>query len=256
MKIAPLLLCVLLFAGECVQAQEYSLPAQPHLLVKGQAERVVTPDRFVVTLALQRTDPAPEQARTLVQGDAAHVLEAFRAHKAVPGSIDASALQMQPEYAYEANRQVFKDTQISRTLTATFARLADVRGFLADIQTTEHLRIASLATEYSAEGALRAQLKREAAEQSRASAQGLAGAYGTRITGLYTISDVAPSFAYGVKAGTWPLDPRTPPPAPPPQADAGASVDRLIEPRQLAESLEAGTVRIVENVYAIYLIAP
>ena len=53
------------------------------------------------------------------------------------------------------------------------------------------------------EFALQSQLKAEAAAQTRESAKGLAGAYGTKITGLYSISDVAPNFAYGVQAGTW-----------------------------------------------------
>ncbi|KAF1715966.1 hypothetical protein CSC74_12405 [Pseudoxanthomonas yeongjuensis] len=235
-------------------AQVNSLPSQPHLLVKGQAERVVTPDRFIVAIALQRVDLLPEQARTLAQADAAWILKAFTDHHALRDTIEASTLSIQPKYAYEQNKQVFKGTQVGRNLSAAFANLADTRQFLAEIKTSENLMLTGISTRYSAESELRMQLKREAAEQSRQSAQGLAKAYGARITGLYTISDVAPSFAYGVEAGTWPRGAGTYlPPAPPaPMMDIGAA--RPADVYGYVESLEAGTVNISENVYAIFLI--
>lgn len=254
MKIKPIFMLLFLLGVSTANAQVNSLPSQPHLLVKGQAERVVKPDRFMVTIALQRVDMSPEQARTLVQADAAQILKAFKDHHALRDTIEASTLSIQPQYAYEQNKQVFKGTQVGRNLTATFGSLADIRQLLTEIKTSENLMLTGISTRYSAESELRAQLKREAADQSRRSAQGLANAYGARITGLYTISDVAPGFAYGVQAGSWPRDATgLPPPPPPPMADIG-------EPRpsdiyQAAESLEAGTLNIAENVYAIFLIA-
>ncbi|MEO6103338.1 MAG: SIMPL domain-containing protein [Pseudoxanthomonas sp.] len=250
-----LMLVLALFSGVgSVNAQENSLPSQPHLLVKGQAERSVAPDRFTVTISLQRVDMSPEKARTLAQADAAQTLKAFKDHHALRDSIEAAALSIQPQYVYEQNRQVFKGTQVSRTLTATFSSLEDVRKLLAETRTSENVMLTGISTGYSGEPELRAQLKREAADQSRRSAQGLASAYGARITGLYTISDVAPSFAYGVQAGSWPRDATGLAPPPP------APVASMAEPRpsdvyQAAESLEAGTLDISENVYAIFLIA-
>jgi uncharacterized protein YggE len=244
----------LLFAAVNVHAQVNSLPAQPHLLVKGQAERVVVPDRFKVSLALQRVDTSPEQARKLAQVDAGKILEAFKVHHALKGTVEASTLSIQPQYVYESNKQVFKGTQVSRTLSATFEDLADVRGLLATITTNESVLLTGISTEYADEAALRAQLKREAAAQSRDSAEGLAKAYGTRITGLYTISDVAPSFAYGVQAGTWPGNRNQHLPPPPPAPDVGIDMPRAADVYRAAESLEAGTITISENVYAVFLI--
>ena len=254
MKTKFMLLAVLLPAMLPAVAQVNSIPSQPHLLVKGQAEREVKPDRFTVTIALSRTDFSPEQARALVQGDAAKILKAFKDCRALPGSVEASTLSIQPQYQYEQNKQAFKGTQVSRSLAATFDDLADVRRFLAQTDTNEGVRVNGIATRYSGEAGVRAELKREAAAQSRTSAEGLAKAYGTHIVGLYTISDVAPNFAYGVQAGTWPGNPSAGYyPAPPaPQPEVGASVDKDF--RAVAEYLEAGSIKISENVYAIFLI--
>src|SRR3954452_17403116 len=98
LRASMLLLLSLVAAG--ASAQVNSLPSQPHLLVKGQAERVVTPDRFIVTIALQRVDLLPEQARTLAQADAAQILKAFTDHHALRDTIEASTLSIQPKYAY------------------------------------------------------------------------------------------------------------------------------------------------------------
>ncbi|MFT3761113.1 MAG: SIMPL domain-containing protein [Pseudoxanthomonas sp.] len=254
MKAKSMLMAVLVAVAASAQAQVNSIPSQPHLLVKGQAEREVKPDRFTITIALSRIDFSPERARTLVQEDAARILNAFKDCRALSDSIEASTLSIQPQYQYEQNKQVFKGTQVSRSLVATFGDLADVRRFLARTETSESVRINGIGARYSGEAEVRAELKREAAERSRASAEGLAKAYGTRIVGLYTISDVAPDFAYGVQAGTWPGSPTAVNhPAPPaPQPDIGASVDQ--EFRQVAEYLEAGNIKIYENVYAIFLI--
>ena len=229
-------------------AQGNSLPSQPHLLVKGEAVRPVQPDRFTMNVTLQATDFAPELARARVQADAASVLDGYRKHHALKDSVQASSLSIQPDYVYEQNRQVFKGTKVQRSLAATFANLEDARRFLADTTTSEHLQISGITTAYADEAALRGTLKREAAEQTRESALQLATAYGVRVVGLYTISDVAPQFAYGIQAGTWPQPQplAVAPPPPAPQADTGARVD---------ESLEAGSLIISENVYAIFLIA-
>lgn len=230
-----------------VAAQVNSLPSQPHLLVKGEASRTVVPDRFTVDVQLEAIDIAPEAARARVQADAEKVLQAFRAHHAARDSIEASSLAIRPEYEFVEGQRVFKGTKVARSLAGTFASLEDTRGFLADMKTSEHLQVSGIETAYSGEAALRAELKEEAAAQTRESAERLARAYGVRILGLYTISDVAPSFAYGIQAGRWPRreSRRMAPPPPAPQADIGAVV----------ESLEAGSIVVSENVYAVFLIS-
>lgn len=241
-----------------VNAQANTIPSQPHLLVKGQAERVVTPDRFTIEILLQATDFVPEQARRKVQDNAAMLLALLKRNDALPESIHASSLSISPENAYESGKQVFKGTKVVRRIRGTFGDLEKARAVLAGLNTSPDLQVMALRSGYSQAGKLRAELKREAAQQSRRTAEGLASAYNARITGLYTISDVAPDFAYGVRAGTWDtadddggVSPETPAPAASP--DIGAVT--VSGNRAAPESLEAGAISFAENVYAIFLIS-
>ncbi|WP_372016174.1 SIMPL domain-containing protein [Pseudoxanthomonas sp. 10H] len=253
------LLLAVLFAVPWTAAaqQPGSLPSQPHLLVKGQAERKVKPDRFSIDLLLQETDMDAAAARARVQAHARQVVEAMKASGALAETIDASTLSIAPHHEYVENRQVFRGTRVSRTIRGSFGSTAGLRGFLGQLQTSDALQVSGMRTGYSGAGPLRARLKADAATQARRSAEGLASAYGTRVSGLYTISDVAPGFAYGVQAGTWPSNDRhddapASPPAPAPVADIGAVVvsGSRIDP----EVLESGTLTFTENVYAIFLI--
>ncbi|MET0551379.1 MAG: SIMPL domain-containing protein [Xanthomonas sp.] len=235
-------------------AQVNSLPSQPHLLVKGEAKREVVPDRFGLTITLSAVDADPGAARKRVQANAEKVLAAFAQRHALAGSVQATTLSIAPERRYQEDKQVFEGTRVQRTLSADFAALDDVRALLGALATSEELQVSGIAPRYSGEAALRAELKRQAAEQTRSSAQSLAKAYGVRLGGLYTISEVAPDFAYGIQAGHWPSEPlRTQlvsaPPSPVIDLLAARAADGV------AESLEAGTLTLSENVYAVFLIA-
>ena len=252
--VLPVLLA-LPFAAPAQQAG--SVPSQPHLLVKGQAERKVQPDRFSIDLLLQETDLQADAARGRVQANARQVIEAMKASGALAESIDASTLSIEPHHEYEDRKQVFRGTRVSRRIQGSFDSTEGLRRFLGQLQASDHLQVSGMRSGYSGAGPLRAELKAEAAAQTRRSAAGLAKAYGTRVTGLYTISDVAPSFAYGVQAGTWPAsvdgDGHPMPPRPPaPLMDIASVVvsGSRIDP----EVLESGTLTFTENVYAIFLI--
>ncbi|QHG88959.1 SIMPL domain-containing protein [Xanthomonas sp. NCPPB 1638] len=223
-------------------AQVNSLPSQPHLLVKGQAHRAVMPDRFFVTINFRAVDIQPELARRRIQAAAEQILAALKTHHVLKDSIEASSLQIQPFYSYGSNEaQKFEGTEVKRSIGAAFQSLDDARQFLGKLKTSNEMQLSGIKTFYSKDAEVRVQLKREAAAQSRNVAAELAKAYGVRIQGLYTISDVAPSFAYGVQAGSWPMEAIvvSGQPAPPmPAADGGAIV----------ESLEAGSMILTENI--------
>lgn len=258
MKTAIVLSLLLALAPVLSFAQVNSIPSQPHLLVKGQAARTVVPDRFTVEFLAQATDMAPEQARLRVERNVSAVLSALKKHRALPEKTYASSMSVSAENAYEDGRQVFKGTRVVRRVRGSFDDLEKLRALLADVNAGPELQLTSLRSGYAQAGKLHAELKAEAARQSRQSAEGLAAAYGTRITGLYTISDVAPNFAYGVQAGTWRpasgdagddiIQPS--PPSPPAHPAPGMPGSRLSP-----ESLETGTITFTENVYAVFLIA-
>jgi len=235
-------------------AQANTIPSQPHLLVKGEGRRVVMPDRFGLQLNIEETDMDADAARRRVQDNVARVLALFKQHKAVEGSVRADNLQIGPATRYEQSRQVFIGTRVSRQLRASFASVKAMQDVLGALKANENVQVSSLAPTYSGEVALRRELKGEAAAKTRESAQGLAKAYGTKVSGLYSISDVAPNFAYGIQAGQWPqlgLD--------------GEYLDRVSVTGSYAadsmpapaapESIEAGPITYTENVYAIFLIS-
>ncbi|WP_256776596.1 MULTISPECIES: SIMPL domain-containing protein [unclassified Stenotrophomonas] len=248
---ALLLSSTLAVAAAPAWAQANSIPSQPHLLVKGEGSRTVMPDRFTVDLLVKSTDMQPDVARGKVQDNIASVLGSFKRHRAVSGTVRADNLMIQPEMRYANNRQEFVGTRVSRRVRGSFDNTEALQAFLRDTAASEDLQITSLQPGYSKEATLRAELKAEAAAQTRQSAQGLAQAYGARISGLYSISDVAPSFAYGVQAGTWPRAQagNVMPPSPPaPGYDIETTGSRA------TESVQAGPISITENVYAIFLI--
>lgn len=246
----------LLCAAAPAPAQS-TLPSQPHLLVKGQATRTVMPDRFGVQVDLVETGHDTDAARRRVEANARTVLEAFGRHHALADTVRADNLQVQPETRYENGRQVHLGSRVARTLRAQFGKVEDLQAFLGVLPAGESVQLRTLGPQYADWRRLRGELKAEAARQARASAEGLAGAYGSRITGLYTISDVAPNFAYGVHAGTWPApgeegdgrgasSPAVPAPPPPPLSFSGS--------RAAGEAMVAAPITFTENVYAIFLI--
>lgn len=238
-------------------AQANTLPSQPHLLVKGSAERQVMPDRFGVSVRLDSVDMKTEAARRRVQENGRQVMALFKRHGAVADSIKAENLQVSPQSRYKDGESVFIGVSVSQSLSASFADGESLQRFLGALQASREVQVSTQSPTYSAASKLRAELKAEAAQQTRESAAGLAGAYGAKVIGLYSISDVAPDFAYGVQAGDWPRGQNGPsalknlsPPKPgpvsaPPQGGFNYS----------GEVIASGPITYTENVYAIFLIS-
>ncbi len=240
-------------------AQANSIPSQPHLLVKGNASRKVMPDRFMVKVALESVDMQTDIARRKVQANAERIMALFARHGAIAETVRMDNLSIEPSTRYKDDEEVFQGTAVSRELEGAFETPGQLQAFLAGLNASSEVQVRTATPVYSGEARLRAELKGEAAAQTRASAKGLAEAYGAKIIGLYTISDVAPSFAYGVQAGSWPGADST--------GDfykAGGSLDRMqvtgsrAKAPSLAapgELLTAASITYTENVYAIFLIS-
>lgn len=246
--------CALMLSALCggpASAQDNSLPSQPHLLVKGEASREVEPNRFTLDIKLRSIDVHPDVARRRTQDSAAAVLALFAEHGALADSIHATALSIEPTTRYKDEEQVFQGTAVERELSAMFATLAQLRQVLAKLTTSEEVQVSGISPSYAGEAALRRELKRAAAKQSRIAADELAKAYGVRISGLYAISEVAPQFAYGVRGNSWGMVVEN--------VSGSPELDSVTvtgeRARGMAESLEAGSITLTENVYAIFLIA-
>ena len=257
------LLVLLSLALPLARAQVNALPSLPHLLVKGEASRDVVPDRFTVALTLATTDMEPARAREQVQANLASLIATLGDSRAIAGSIDATVFSIGPEFAYEDDRRVFKGTRAARQIRATFPDADSTRDFLRVLPAGEQVVLNGIEAAYSDEEALRAELKAEAMRETRETAALLARSYGARVKGLYSVSDVAPAFAYGVQAGQWPRAGQRPgrmpaaPAGPPVVFDAPAAVDAITVTgsRISPESIEVGTIDIAEHLYAIFLLA-
>lgn len=237
-------------------AQVNALPSLPHLLVKGEASRDVVPDRFTVSITLSALDMQPEVARERVQTNLGALLNGLKSGGAIADSIDASTFSVQPEHSYESQKRVYQGIRATRALRVTFPDAETTRAFLAKLPAGEDVQLVGIEPTFSGESALRGELKAEAMRQTRDTADVLVKSYGARLGALYSVSDVAPSFAYGIQAGQWPTSrggggSRAAPAASPASLDSIQVTGSRITP----ESLAVGTVTIAEHLYAIFLLA-
>lgn len=231
-------------------AQVNTLPSVPHLLVTGHAEANVVPDRFTIHLNVDVTNLVPDVARRKVEAHMDELFKALDANGALKDRTRASSLSIQPETKYENDKEVFKGTEVSRWIDATFDSLDKLRAFIASVPANEEVQIGSVKTARSDMDAISSRLRAAAIENSKAAAAKIAADYGMKIIGIYAVSEVAPDFAYGIKAGSW-GGPQTlqtivvtgsrMPGAPPPPPGA---------------AMRVGTMNVGQDIYAVYLIAP
>jgi uncharacterized protein YggE len=243
-RMAVYLLALLLPFG--LQAQVNTIPSAPHLLVRGHAETNYIPDRFSITLKVQVTDPQPERARQRVEAHMAAIFRALAKADAMKGRTQASTLQIGPDNEYRNDKEVFVGTQVTRSVVAVFDAMSGLRAFLASLPAGDEVQVTGVESGCSDLAAITLSLRKQAMINSQEAARQMASAYGARIIGLYSVSDVAPNFPYGVEAGSWQHGDRALLPPPPPGSPVLAE--------STAPDLRVGTQQAEQDVYAIYLI--
>ncbi|HEX7340476.1 MAG TPA: SIMPL domain-containing protein [Rhodanobacteraceae bacterium] len=248
------LIVLMLCLPAAAWAQVHALPSAPHILVKGHAQGQYVPDRFTIHLGVDVIDKVPDAARRKVDTYIKAILTALKKTGALAGKTHASSLRISPDYEYRDQKRVFVGTEVSRGVSATFDALPDLQHFIAKVKASKEVRIDGIDVGRSDIGKIRMHLRAQAVANSRAAARQLAAAYGVRITGLYSVSEVAPQFAYGVQAGSWDDGAGgrfgAPPPAPPPPSPP--KVVGMTQPPP--PRLEVGTITVEMNMYAVYLI--
>jgi uncharacterized protein len=206
MNMHYLLLAAALLVSSPLAAQVNAIPPTRHILVYGDAQARAIPDRFKISIQFEATNLSPDVARRAVEADVVNVLAKLKAANVPDDEIVATSLQIGTKQRYDQKLQdqVFVGTQVSRSLTARFSDKADLERFLANVQTSQGLRISDVATELSTEPRLREALRQKTIESSREKAEVIARAYGSRLGAVYSVSDVAPQFEYGIREGQWP----------------------------------------------------
>lgn len=234
-------------------AQVNALPSSPHILVKGHAQGDYVPDRFTIHMNVDVIDKVPSAARRKVEAHIAHILAALKKTGALNKYTRASSLQITPDYEYKDEHRVFMGTDVARSVQATFGSLQNLQDFIATVKTDKEVQIESTKVGRSDIDRIRQQLREKAIANSREAARHIAEAYGQHIKGIYSVSEVAPDFAYGIQAGTWSNG------LPSPIAEAGNSQSLgavQVTAAKIAPHLQAGTIKVQMNMYAVYLIEP
>ncbi|QWT20128.1 SIMPL domain-containing protein [Bacillus sp. NP157] len=225
------LLALAIASGPCLAATD-----QRHIDVTGHAERVVQPDRFTINITVKVSNAKPALARIGVEKHMATVITGFKAHHALPESINATALSITPHSHYKGNEEVVEGTEVTRTATATFARMDDLRDFIDSLDTAgNELQIAGTSIDRSDAPEIEAQLREEAMRDSTRQAELVAKTYGVRLGELFTVSDQATPVYEGYSG----MSAAKQRPAPPPPID-----------------LQVGGMKIERTMYATYLLAP
>ncbi len=229
-----ILLCVLLPAMS--MAQDNSLPAAPHLLVKGHAAQRYVPDRFTIHLSVDVVDKSPGVARSKVEAHVKQILSALKKHGALPDRTEASTLAISPKREERNDKDVFVGTTVSRTVDATFDSSDKLRDFLGELTTSEELSIEGVDVKRSDEVSIQNDLRKRAIADSQQSAQQISKAYGLQIKGVYSVSEVAPGPSCGIRRGL-----------------RAITLSESVLPEI---SLSVGTIELEQSIYAVYLTSP
>jgi uncharacterized protein YggE len=229
------LLAVVLAALPFVALSQSGQPSSPYLGVKGHAERSVEPDRFAIDLHVAVVDMKPVVARTRVEQLMASVLEGFKAHHALTESVDASSLSITSKSDYKDDERIFKGTEVSRTAHGVFAHIDDLRQFIDGIAANEELQITGVTVTRSDMASLRLEVRRDAIKDSIRAAKSMADAYGVKLGSLYTVTDQPIPGARGFYAS---------------DEDSSTSLSVMAV---RAIDLKVGSIKVEENVFAVYL---
>ena len=254
MNYKTIALVLLLSATADVSAQVNALPPTRHILVYGDAQARAIPDRFKITVDFEEIDASAQVARERLQRNFEGVLGLLSKSGVPDGEIVATSLEIGSHERYDNKKQgqIYAGVSASRKLTARFLDTASLEKFMAGLKISEQVQVSGISTELSTERALKDQLRSKAIESTRQKAEGIAKAYGARIGSLYSVSDVAPQFNYGVREGSW-------------QGsygwDGGSNTLDRVEVtgsrinRIQTESFKVGYVNYTDKIYAVFLLA-
>ena len=194
-----------LATASTASAQMNALPPQRHLLVYGEAEARAIPDRFSIKISFDVVDPSADVARRKVEASVASVLAALDKAGVPEGEIVATSMDIEPRDRYDARTEedVYEGMGVSREVTARFADLDALEAFIGGLETSKSLQVSGITTSLSSEAALRAALREKSIAATRAKSEEMAKAFGVRLAGVYSVSDVAPQFSYGIRPGEW-----------------------------------------------------
>lgn len=235
------------------QAQVNALPSDRHILVYGDAEARAIPDRFKIKVSFDVVDPSADVARRKVEANLGRVLDAIKAAGVPDGEIVATSMEIEPRERYDSKLEdhVFEGIGVSRELTARFSDIDALEKFIAGLETSKEVQVSGIETELQDEQALHRALRAKSIASARLKAEGMARDFGVRLAGLYSVSDVAPQFQYGVREGSWPSTYLWTE-----DGESGTLDSIMVTGSRLKRvALQTGYVTYSDKIYAVFLIA-
>lgn len=256
MKFKAGLFAVLISVPGAAQAQVNALPQARHILVYGNAQARAIPDRFKIDITFEVVDLKADTARQKVEAYLQDTIEKLKAASVPESEIVATSLQIEPrkEYEQDQRKEVFKGTAVTRKISARFTDQSKLKKFLAGIETSEEVQVSGVTTELSTEPELRRNLRERAIQSTREKAEAIARSYGVRLAGLYSVSDTAPQFEYGIREGDWPVMYEWHRSGDTPSLDRIEVTGSRIK-RDDVESFQTGYVNFEDKIYAVFLIS-
>lgn len=224
------------------QAQVHALPDAPHILVKGHAEGRYVPDRFSIWLQVSVTDMNAAKARHRVEMRVKKIIANLDRSGALPESTHATSLSITASNETRNGQEVFAGTQVQRSIWATFDSLDHLRRFIGSVPASSEVQILETKAARSDVEKIKLDLRKKAIQRSISAARSIAGAYGMKIKGVYSVSDVEPQYAYGIESGTSGTGEMT------------VSANAKLSLSDVVPAFRAGTITIQQDIYAVYLI--
>lgn len=238
MKIRALLLCAFTLLSPSAMAD--MLPNAPYVVVRGHAERDAVPDRFALSISVQKTSTDTAEASGRVEQLTGSLVAALKAQGLKPAQIQAGNISINPQYRYDetARRQVFIGNQISRQINARFDDKKSLQGFLAKVPASEEIQIGGISPSLSRQREIENALFEAAAEDAKRQVERLLAQFGQKVIGIYSISQDAPSVGFEAKA-----------------MYGMARDTAAAPPPPLGDTFEEGVITVSKDVYVVYLIA-
>ena len=222
----------------CLQALADALPNAPFVVVRGHAERDAVPDRFALSISVQKTSTDAAEASGRVEQLTGQLVSALKGQGLKAEQIQASNISINPQYRYDetARRQVFIGNQINRQINARFDDKKSLQGFLAKVPASEEIQIGGISPSLSKQREIENTLFDAAAEDAKRQVERLLVPFGQKVIGIYSISQDAPSVGFEAKAMY------------------GMARDAAAAP-PLGDTFEEGVITVSKDVYVVYLIA-
>lgn len=167
------------------------LPEGPHIVISGEGDVSVAPQRARITLSFEQRAAQPLLAKQAADQAVSRYLAVLPGYNVGSDDITASDLSAQEEFDYDGkDRRVSRGFVASRSVTVVLDELERLNELLDAGLKAGASAVESVNFEAREADALRAQAKAKAVETAQRKARETAAAFGVRLGKVYSIDSV------------------------------------------------------------------